>query len=207
LWRLDAFARARLLNIPAQMSQQWNSCGKPTCRVQESQGIGPAETLHCLRKLFGMLYGSDAIQYKRGSLKLYILCSVSVQKVYDQLFFVGLTMTGIPFHEMLTKWLLLQFLNESISHHWTGQTADRSDFTEVASKITWPLLNSVLCVCHHHREIRNIWNSIATKVAQIDRQIIIILNLKTDRQMLKKRMVRCGILGWRVVSPMDYTQE
>jgi len=83
-----------------------------------------------------MLYGSDSIQHKQDSLKLYILCSVFVQKVYDQLFFVGLTMTGIPYREMLTKWLLLQFLNESLSHHWIGQATDRSDFTEVASKIT-----------------------------------------------------------------------
>jgi hypothetical protein len=136
LWRLDAYVRARLLNVPAQMSQRWNSCSKPTCRVQESQGKGPVETLHCLRKLFGMLYGSDSIQYKQGSLKLYILGSVSVQKVYDQLLFVRLTTTGIPYREVLTMWLLLQFLNESISHHWIGQATDRSDFTEVASKIT-----------------------------------------------------------------------
>ena len=125
MWKLDAFARARLLNYPAQMSQQWNSCSKPMCRVQESQGIGPAETLHCLIKLFGMLYGSDSIQYKQDSLKLYIPCLVSVQKVYDQLFFFfGLTMTGILYREMLIKWLLLQFLNESISHHWVGQATD-----------------------------------------------------------------------------------
>jgi len=45
-------------------------------------------------------------------------------------------MTGIPYHEMLTKRLLLQFLNDSISRHWIGQAADRSDFTEVASKFT-----------------------------------------------------------------------
>jgi hypothetical protein len=121
LWRMDAFARARLLNMPAQMSQQGNSCSKPTYRVQESQGIGPVETLHCLIKLFCMLYGSVCIQYKQGSLKLYVHYSVSVQKVYDQLFFVGLTMTGIPHCEMLTKWLLLQFLNESISHHWIAR--------------------------------------------------------------------------------------
>jgi len=91
---------------------------------------------------------------------LFSICAI----VYDQLFFVGLTMTGILYHEMLIKWLLLQFLNESISHHWIGQA------TDVLTSLKWlqtsPDLSWIFSVpCVEHREMWNIWYSIATKVA------------------------------------------
>jgi hypothetical protein len=119
------------------------------------------------------------------------LCSVFsiCAKMYDQLFFVGLTTTGIPYREILTKWLLLQFLNESISpldwpsywHIWLHWSGFKDHLTSLEFFLYCVCV--CVCVCYHHREVRNIWNSIATKVAQI------------DRPMLKKRMIRCGILG------------
>jgi hypothetical protein len=57
VWRLDAFARARVLDVPAQMRQQWNLCGKPTGGDKADKGIGPVESLQCLRKLSGVFYG------------------------------------------------------------------------------------------------------------------------------------------------------